>query len=82
MSGILVEKFFEKVSVDVLRQRQMEGTVRNDYVDLVLNLMKKKGLKEKEMTGDFINLFLDAFETTSVFMTYLLYEVRFFFDKI
>lgn len=76
ISGTVVESFFEKLSVDVLKLRQKDGTVRNDYVDHVLQLMKKKGLSEKEMTGDFINLFLDAFETTSVFMTYVLYEVR------
>lgn len=76
LSGMVVQNFFEKLSVDVLKMRQNEGTVRNDYVDHVLQLMKKKGLSEKEMTGDFLNQFLDAFETTSVFLTYVLYEVR------
>lgn len=76
ISGVDVESFFEKLSVDVLKLRQKDGNARNDYVNHVLELMKKKGMSEKEMTGDFVNLFLDAFETTSVFLTYVLYEVR------
>uniref|UniRef100_A0A336LWG8 CSON002172 protein n=1 Tax=Culicoides sonorensis TaxID=179676 RepID=A0A336LWG8_CULSO len=70
-----VEAFYEKLTIDVLRQRQNDGTVRNDYVDHMLQLMKKKGLNEVDMTGDFINLFLDTFETTSIFMSNVLFEI-------
>lgn len=76
LSGVDTQSFFEGLSVDALKLRQNHGTVRNDYVDHLLQLMKKKGLSEKEMTGDFLNQFLDAFETTSAFLTYVLYEVR------
>ncbi|XP_063704861.1 probable cytochrome P450 28d1 [Culicoides brevitarsis] len=74
LSGMTVQNFFENLTVDVLKMRA-NAEPRNDYVDHVMQLMRKKGLSEKDMAGDFINQFLDAFETTSVFLTYVLYEI-------
>lgn len=70
-----VQKFFENMTEQALGQR--EGTSgQGDYLDFLMTLMKKKNLKPKDMVGDAINFFIDAYETSSIFMTSVLYYVR------
>lgn len=74
-ANINTQEFFESVTADALNQRMADGVQRGDYVDHLLTVMKKRNRQPAQMAGDAINFFIDTFETSSVFMTYVLYQI-------
>lgn len=74
-SSLETQQFFESITIDSLNQRMADGMQRGDYVDHLLTVMRKRNRQPVEMAGDAINFYIDTFETSSVFMTYVLYFV-------
>nr|XP_029718734.1 uncharacterized protein LOC109429227 [Aedes albopictus] len=70
-----VEHFFIRIMQDAIRHRKDNNIVRNDYLDHLLSLQEKKQISEIDMAGHGVSFFADGFETSSLVMTYCLYDL-------
>ncbi|XP_062563197.1 probable cytochrome P450 28a5 [Armigeres subalbatus] len=70
-----VEKFFTDLMKDAIRHRDASGTNRADYLDYLITLRSKKELSELDMAAHGVTFFIDGFETSSVAITFMLYEI-------
>lgn len=70
-----VEDFFIRIMKDAIRHRKDNNIVRNDYLDHLLSLQEKKQISEIDMAGHGVSFFADGFETSSLVMTYCLFDV-------
>ncbi|KXJ78555.1 hypothetical protein RP20_CCG004239 [Aedes albopictus] len=70
-----VEHFFIRIMQDAIRHRKDNNVVRNDYLDHLLSLQEKKQISEIDMAGHGVSFFADGFETSSLVMTYCLYDL-------
>lgn len=84
---VRTEEFFFKIITDTMSQRKMHDIHRNDFMELMMQLMQTGKLKDEEDVKDddlltfneiaaqcFI-FFLAGFETSSTTMSYCLYEL-------
>ncbi|XP_055546467.1 probable cytochrome P450 28a5 [Wyeomyia smithii] len=70
-----VEAFFIRIMTDAIRHRKKNNIVRNDYLDHLLTLEEKKQISELDIAGHGVSFFADGFETSSLVMTYCLFEI-------
>ncbi|XP_058817241.1 uncharacterized protein LOC131680542 [Topomyia yanbarensis] len=70
-----VEKFFTNLMMEAIRHREASATKRLDYLDYLISLRNKKEISELDMAGHGVTFFIDGFETSSVAMSFVLYEV-------
>lgn len=61
-----VEKFFDKLTRDAVRMRTDHHNTREDFLNFLIQLQKKKQLKNIDITAHAITFFLDGYETSSM----------------
>lgn len=70
------EKFFIDLMKQALKYRKENNVQREDFLDFLIQLRKKKELQEIDMASHTISFFTDGFDTSSVAIAQVLYEVR------
>ncbi|GAB0098876.1 Cytochrome P450 [Sergentomyia squamirostris] len=70
-----VEKFFISIMKDAIAFRKKTNVDRFDYLHYLLELQEKKNLNELDLVAHAVTFFLDGFETSSVSLSFTLYEV-------
>ena len=70
-----IEKFFIDLMKQALQYRKDNNVQREDFLDFLIQLRKKKGIQEIEMAAHTISFFTDGFETSSIAIAHVLYEV-------
>ncbi|XP_059618985.1 probable cytochrome P450 28a5 isoform X1 [Phlebotomus argentipes] len=70
-----VEKFFVKIMKDAIALRRKTDVNRFDYLHFLLELQEKKNLNELDMVAHAVTFFIDGFETSSIALTFTLFEI-------
>lgn len=70
-----VQKFFVDLMEQALKYREEKKIQREDFLDYVIQLRNKKHISELEMASHTISFFSDGFETSSIAIAHILYEV-------
>jgi cytochrome P450 family 6/cytochrome P450 family 28 len=70
-----VQSFFVDLMDQALKYREENNVQREDFLDYVINLQKKKNIDKLEMASHTISFFTDGFETSSLAICHALYEV-------
>lgn len=70
-----VNKFFLDLIKQAVDYRVKHGTKREDYLDYLITLQKKKGFSSTDLAGHSITFFTDGLETSSIAIAFTLYEV-------
>lgn len=68
--------FLTKLLNDALKYRIDNKIQRQDYLDFLIHLREKKGLSDIEITAHTLSFFFDGIETSSITLSFILYEVR------
>lgn len=71
-----IEKFFIDLMDQALKYREDNKIQREDFLDYLIQLRKKKGTTNIDMAAHTISFFTDGFETSSVAIAHSLYEVK------
>lgn len=71
-----VEKFFINLMEQALKYREDNKIHREDFLDYLIQIRNKKGITNIDMAGHTISFFTDGFETSSIAIAHVLYEVR------
>lgn len=69
------QKFFTSLMEQALEYREKNNVHREDFLDYVINLRKKKHISEVEMASHTISFFTDGTETSSIAISNAIYEV-------
>lgn len=69
------EKFFIQLMNDAIKYREDNNIERDDYMNYLIKLKKKVGLSETDVTTHGISFFADGTDTSSVAMSFVLYEL-------
>ncbi|XP_037052040.1 probable cytochrome P450 28d1 [Bradysia coprophila] len=67
------QDFFVKLMADAIKLREDQKIERDDYLNYLLQLKKKKNLPDIEVVAHTITFFLDGFETSSIAIAHMLY---------
>lgn len=70
-----IEKFFIDLMEQALKYREDNKVQREDFLDYLIQLKKKKGTANIDMAAHTISFFTDGFETSSVAIAHAFYEV-------
>lgn len=70
------ENFFKGLMDQALKYRDDNKVQREDFLEYLIQLKKKKGINNIDMAAHTISFFTDGFETSSVAIAHVLYEVR------
>jgi cytochrome P450 len=70
-----VQGFFTNLMQQALEYREKNKVHREDFLDYVINLRKKKHITDTEMAAHTISFFSDGFETSSIGISHNIYEV-------
>ncbi|KAJ6638130.1 putative cytochrome P450 28a5, partial [Pseudolycoriella hygida] len=70
-----VESFFEQLMEDAIKLREEQKIERDDYLNYLLQLRKKKNLPNIDVVAHTITFFLDGFETSSIVIAHILYHL-------
>ncbi|XP_001844205.2 probable cytochrome P450 28a5 [Culex quinquefasciatus] len=70
-----VEKFFTKLMAEAIQYREKNGVQRVDYLEHLISLRNKKEISDLDMAAHGVTFFIDGFETSSVAMSFILYEL-------
>lgn len=70
-----VEKFFTNLMTQAVKHREANGIKRVDYLEHLISLRKKKDISELDMAAHGVTFFIDGFETSSIAMAFILYEL-------
>lgn len=70
-----IEKFFIDLMEQALKYREDSKIHREDFLDYLIQLRNKKGTSNIEMASHTISFFTDGFETSSIAISHVLYEV-------
>lgn len=71
-----IEKFFIDLMDQALQYRVDNKVQREDFLDYLIQLKNKKGIGNLDMAAHTISFFTDGFETSSIAIAHVLYEVR------
>lgn len=74
-TAIDIEKFFVNLMDQALTYREKNNVQREDFLDHLIQLRKKKEIENIEMAAHTISFFSDGFETSSIAIAHVLYEV-------
>lgn len=72
-----VEHFFKDLMKQALQYRKDKNVQREDFLDFLIQLRKKKEMSDIDMAAHTISFFTDGFETSSVAIAHVLYEVMY-----
>ncbi|GAB0089201.1 Cytochrome P450 [Sergentomyia squamirostris] len=70
-----VQQFFINLMKDAIELRKTSKIDRADYLHFLLELQQKKNLTELDMVSHAITFLIDGFETSSIVLKFLLYEL-------
>lgn len=70
-----VEEFFINLMNQALTYREKNNVQREDFLDYLIQVRKKKGMKDIHMASHTILFFADGFDMSSAAMSHILYEV-------
>lgn len=70
-----VEKFFTNLMSEAVKHRENKGIKRVDYLEHLISLRNKKDITELDMAAHGVSFFIDGFETSSIAMAFVLYEL-------
>jgi cytochrome P450 len=70
-----IEQFFTKLMNDAMEIRKNSNSDRQDFLEYLVQLKEKKNLSNLDMAAHSVTFFLDGFETSSVFISFVLYEL-------
>ena len=70
-----VTEFFTKLMENSVKYREENKVQRVDYLDHLISLHRKKDISIHDMASHGITFFLDGFETSSVGLSFVLYEL-------
>lgn len=76
--AVEIEKFFIDLMKQSLQHRKDNNVQREDFLDFLIQLKKKKELRDIDIAAHTISFFTDGFETSSVAIAHVLYEVKIF----
>lgn len=68
-------KFFTKLAEDNIKHREENSYIRNDFMQLLINLKNEKLLTVQEIIAQCFIFFLAGFETSSTALILALYEI-------
>lgn len=71
-----IEKFFIDLMGQAISYRKENKVQREDFLDYLIQLSQKKGIKNIDMAAHTISFFVDGFETSSVAIAHTIYEVK------
>ncbi|XP_063698674.1 probable cytochrome P450 28a5 [Culicoides brevitarsis] len=69
------EEFFLKLMKDACIHRESSHEKRNDYLEYLIDLQQRKGSTRLDTAANGLTFFLDGFDTSSIFMFFVLYEL-------
>lgn len=67
--------FFIRIMQDAIRYRKENNINRTDYLDHLLTLQDRKQITDIDIAGHGVSFFADGFETSSILLTYFLYDM-------
>ncbi|KAG5671161.1 hypothetical protein PVAND_001374 [Polypedilum vanderplanki] len=70
-----VNEFFINLMEQAVTMREKSNTKRDDYLSYLIELKKKKNLADIDMAAHGVTFFTDGFETSSLAIAYMLYEI-------
>lgn len=70
-----IESFFTKLMDDAIKLRVDSKVERDDYLNYMIQLSKKKQLKHVELAAHTVTFFLDGYETSSNVISHVLYQL-------
>lgn len=70
-----LDNFFINLMEQALKYRKDNKVQREDFLEYLIQLRDKKGIKNIDMAAHTISFFTDGFETSSVAIAHVLYEV-------
>lgn len=70
-----IEKFFINLMDQALTYREENKIKREDFLDYLIQLKNKKSIEKIDMAAHTISFFTDGFETSSIAIAHVLYEV-------
>ncbi|XP_043253414.1 cytochrome P450 6j1-like isoform X1 [Colletes gigas] len=72
-----VDKWIRRVVSENLELRLKSATPRNDFLQVMINLEKAEGeaLDEEVLASDSLSFFLDGFETSSITLSFVVYQL-------
>lgn len=76
-----IEQFFIKLMKDSIDYREKNNVKREDFLDYLLQLRSKKGMREIDMASHTISFFTDGTETSANSISHALYEVSSFLSN-
>lgn len=68
-----VDEYFITLMTDAIEMRKKLNIERNDYLNYLLELQRKKNLSKLDMAGHTMSFFLDGFETSSAVIAHVFY---------
>lgn len=77
LTPIDIEQFFINLMDQALKFREDNNVHREDFLDYLIQLKNKKGIQKIDMAAHTISFFTDGFETSSIAIAHILYEVKF-----
>uniref|UniRef100_A0A182LVJ4 Cytochrome P450 n=1 Tax=Anopheles culicifacies TaxID=139723 RepID=A0A182LVJ4_9DIPT len=69
------EQFFIRIMQDAIRYRKENNINRTDFLDHLLQLQERKQITDIDIAGHGVSFFADGFETSSIVLTYVLYDL-------
>uniref|UniRef100_A0A182SU18 Cytochrome P450 n=1 Tax=Anopheles maculatus TaxID=74869 RepID=A0A182SU18_9DIPT len=69
------EEFFIRIMQDAIRYRKTNKINRTDFLDHLLQLQERKQITDVDIAGHGVSFFADGFETSSIVLTYCLYDL-------
>ncbi|XP_076620560.1 cytochrome P450 6j1-like [Colletes latitarsis] len=72
-----VDKWIRRIISENLELRRKSATPRNDFLQVMINLEKTEGeaLDEEVLASDALSFFLDGFETSSITLSFVGYQL-------
>lgn len=70
-----VNDFFINLMDQAIALREKSGVKREDYLAYLIELKRKKSLSDIDLAAHGVTFFTDGFETSSLAIAYMLYEV-------
>lgn len=70
-----IEKYFINLTNEAVHLRQQLSTKPDDYLNYLLRLKEKRKYSNTDVAANTITFYLDAYETSSIILTYALYRL-------
>uniref|UniRef100_A0AAG5CQY4 Cytochrome P450 n=1 Tax=Anopheles atroparvus TaxID=41427 RepID=A0AAG5CQY4_ANOAO len=67
--------FFIRIMQDAILYRKKNNINRTDFLDHLIQLQERKQITDIDIAGHGVSFFADGFETSSILLTYVLYDL-------